>query len=167
MATKKQSMDELAKALTSATPAELRTMQARINGLLAVNPTAKGAKPDDWLWDGLVEELVSRGMLHLAGASALQRSKAYKAYLGKAPAVKALLLRAAPDLDQSKVVLQALGQRVASCLVDSLKSWTVVTPNLVLNNIDQAPAAVEQGFPGYMSCGLLGKLVKVASSQSA
>lgn len=165
-ASKNPKLDELAKALTSASAEDLNKLKAKINGLLELGGGEK-SKPTtatDWLFEGIVEELVSRGLLHPKAAASLQRSKQFKSYSEKAGPVRALLLKAAPGMDTSQTVLRAFGRRVAYCLAESLSGWTVVTPSLMLARVGDVPAAVDECYPGYLSCGLLGKLVKVAQT---
>lgn len=165
----KPTIEELSKSLTTATPAQLKKLRAQVNGLLTVtgDTSPAPAQSDDWLLDGIVEELASRGLLHLGAAGTLKNTKAFKSYATRAPAIQALLLKGAPGLPQDRVVLRAFGRRVAACLADSLAKWTVVSPSLMLTSVDSAPGAVEESFPGYMECGLLGKLVRVSGSQTA
>lgn len=160
MATDK--LNELTKSLTSASPAQLKEIRAKINGLLELGASSPAVKTDDWLWDGLVEELSSRGLLHAGAVGSLQRTKAFRTYTAKAGAVRVFLLRAAPGLPQKQPVLQALGRRVAYCLAEAVSVWAPLSPSFLLTNIDKVPEAVDQCFPGYAAAGLLDKLVKVA-----
>lgn len=163
MASKNVKLDELSKALTSASAEDLRKMQTKINGLLDLSgKNQQVTTTDDWLFDGIVDELVSRGLLHRNAGASLKTKSAYRAYKGKAAQVREVLLKGAPDLGTNQTVLRAFGGRVAYCLAESLTEWTALTPSLMLTLVDRVPAAVDECFPGYLSCGLLGKLVKVA-----
>ena len=166
----KADFDKLAKSLTTADPKQLAHLRTIINGLDSLGGTPQGASQaavsDDWLWSGIVEELVSRGLLSSRAAVSLQQTKAFKSYQTKAEGVREVLLKAAPGLDRQKVVLQAFGRQVAACLMDSLSEWTVVTPSLVLSKVDTIPSAVDECFPGYIASGLLSKLVKVARKEA-
>lgn len=164
----KPDLNELSKALTTANPAQLKTLQIQISGLLSLGEGPKApTATDDWLWDGFVTELVSRGLLHSNAAGTLQRTKAFKTYTASAAQVRALLLRGAPGLEQNRTVLRAFGQRVAYCLAEALSEWAVVSPALMLTRVAEIPAAVDQCFPGYRESGLLGKLVTVSAVKSA
>lgn len=132
--------------------------------LLGIDMKSKDEKAmtllsEDWLLDGIVSRLKSRGLMSHVAVAPLIRGRSYGYYRLHASALRDELdlLRSQRDYTQlSDVHARMLtAQLVADAIIKWLeKRKMAVTPAMVLSNTHHAIEALNACFPGYVSAGM-------------
>lgn len=153
---------EAYRLIYNMTQDELTNLRAKTTALLANGAAhnshahAAGAEPDspvDWLLAGIEEELRRRGVLGRSARLPVQRICAKYEDLSR---VARDTLAGALQHPQPRD-LAALGLLAAECLAAHLEDLGVpVGPRTMLQHAGDAPTAIDEFFPGYAACGMLG-----------
>ena len=140
---------------------DLEKVRQRVVFLLGV-AASKGHSPEqDWLLDGITNELRRRGLW--ARTSTIPAKLLPDGYAEKSAVVREHLLKGLAKPNPKPVERMALGGLAAAALADYLTKVQVpVGPKTLLNNVEKIPLALEESFPGYWAQKLLGFCVKVS-----
>jgi hypothetical protein len=146
-------LKEVLKLLPKLNASELEIVRVRVAFLAGTASTPN--KENDWLLEGVTEELRRRGlwMRRYAVPAKLLPS----GYQEKSRVVREHLLKGLGSRKLRPVDGLLLGRTAASVLADYLIHAKVpISPKTVLNNLDKIPVALEAAFPGYWASGMLG-----------
>jgi hypothetical protein len=143
---------------------ELADVKQRIDALLQ-NTTGK-LPYDDWLSNGIMTELQRRGLCRLKtlNAKIVPIPKNYRADCAMA---RDIIIAGTPEKlsDRDKLLLGAI---VARSLADNLdnKYGGPLGLKKMLQNVSEAPGAIEESFPGYLAGGMIGMVLRKVGGDS-
>lgn len=131
---------------------------APFNGALTARLTSPSTDEPDWLLEGVIFVLRSRGLLGREARPPMRQ------VLRLAPEWKTLsvsmreLLKARMQGEERlpHVAYVALGRTVITALAEYLEMGKVpIGLKTLLQNIDKLPQAIERGFPGYLRARMI------------
>jgi hypothetical protein len=159
-------LQQVLRLLPQLKPAELTEVRNRLQFLGTPDETPG---TDDWLTEGIVSELVRRGLLRKQQDGFWRRS-APKGYSANAEVQREFLIDASRKDLPGRVCLPlsiqekyALGRVVGRALADYLANTPGFGLKVMLQNINKIPEALDASFPGYVAAGRLSLLIKVKS----
>lgn len=123
---------------------------------------AGGIPTKDWLAAGVEIELQRRGMPHHSLTTARIKDIAPD-YASDAAVIRGDLedkMRIAFNGAVKHTQLVALGAVVVRALGRKLETYRPVGIQALLTSVHLIPEAVEESFPGYLRCGMIGMLVR-------
>lgn len=136
---------------------DVADVQRAINNRNSAKPKQVQANKD-WLLEGFVDLLTRRGLIVADGE--LLRKEAYQTWCKHLPRVLGWLggLEKTQGLsvnDRPKLALLC-----AQAMADYLEARDLFKVATMLSQSDRIPEALDCAFPGYISCGLLGMVVR-------
>lgn len=150
--------DDILATVPKLSSTELRNIIKFCNAALSFRGAERhtDAGEDDWLLRGVLAELDSRGLYAPSGFK-IRSGTAYKGYTAKAAVVRDTIERAAPDMDITQ--LRLMGE-VAAHELARMITWKTLSLEVLLDNINLVPEALERSFPGYIAAGLLHLVIR-------
>jgi len=148
----KAEYDALTKQLAKCSPEQRRGLALRLMALGAMTTSipTRDKSEADWLLDGFKWVLSQRGIPLGRGRTVAGLIKVYEA---ARPEIVAYLDHAIPDLKPPERV--ALGRLIGRCLAQYVQSFAELSLQMLLQNTQKIPQAVDRAFPGYVEAGLL------------
>lgn len=150
---------EILKVLPSLTPENRALIARTIKALDAVEPVEALDRKYDWLLNGIFFELDRRNLVNVRPSMVhLKKLPGYKTFPDKADAVIKLMERQLPMM--TDLNWRQLGLTCASSLARYLEHKVALSLNIMINNVDKIPVAINASFPRYMEAGLLHLIVR-------
>lgn len=122
----------------------------------------------DWLFTGLVDYMVGRGVVAKRHAElSLSRRRSFKTYQAKRADLSeylAALEQQAKTYTRHRVLL---GHLCASSMAILLEQRAIFSVSAMLTQIDKLPEAIDAQFPGYLSAGLFQYVLDIAEKNLA
>jgi hypothetical protein len=154
-------LTEILRRLPRLAPSELEKVAGRLTALRGT-ASVKADNAPDWLLDGIIIELRRRGVIGPTARPGLAQMRAFAPdYVNQSEEVRAGLLQGIrykprpPELSQ-------LGAFAARALADDLEGGPApVCLEVMVRNLPKMLGAVDNCFPGYLGCGLLGHLMRL------
>jgi hypothetical protein len=154
---KPSELNTVLKLIPKLNPKEQLEIKQKLDFLLQGIKTHPNRPLDDWLTEGIVTELVRRGLLH-KGMD--WKRVAPSGYQQQSESIRTLL-KAATRRPLTAGEQYALGRLVARALADYLQNTPGFGLKVMLQNISKVSEALENSYPGYLVAGMLGMLIKV------
>lgn len=149
---------EVLNRLPKLAPEECAQVRQRLAFLAPETTVPLPTDKEDWLLEGLTQELRRRGLW--MRAYPIPKKLLPEGFAEKSQAARAYLEKGAPGMKRREERV-ALAGMAAQVLVDYMVELKVpVSPKTLLNFAAQVPSAMERAFPGYWTNGLLGFLVR-------
>lgn len=148
-------LNTVLKLIPQLNPKELIAVRDRVHFLVA--DTSAGKLTDDWLTDGICNELVRRGLLRKGMDWRRVAPKNYRRDVAGALEFLFAALRR-PLTTPEKY---ALGRVVALALADYLANTPGFGLRVMLQGVRKVPEALDRSFPGYVASGMLYMLIMV------
>lgn len=137
-------------------------MQQRLVFLRGTAPATVKPATNDWLLEGITNELRRRGLW--MRAHPIPKNLLPDGYEAKAAHIQKYLIKGCGEKRLKSISMMVLGQVAASSLADYLlRARVPVSPKTLLNNIDKIPAAIDASFPGYWAAAALSVCAKARS----
>ena len=147
------------------TAAERRKVLVMIRSLDGEEASAalQPSHSDDWLLPGLEHELRKKGLLMTPLSPARLQSWAPNYHRDIVPLQRGLMKKFKENPTRAEQL--AFGRLCASCLYDYLATVAnqgtyPLGPALMLRRIAEVPAALEAAFPGYLTAGMISKVMR-------
>lgn len=153
-------VQELLRRLPELSKADLEKVRHRVQVLAGSAGASPALKEDDWLLQGMGNELRRRGLI----AGKIWAGLLPKNWDEKSSSVREFLLKGVGSKRLNHTEKLALAQMATSRLIAHFEPWADrITPNLIINNIQRVPQALEESFPGYWASRMLGVCLGSAS----
>lgn len=138
---------------------ELKILKNKINAYITDGREQRQALEDsDWLLRGILVELRARGEI-INDRYTIRSSQSYRNFETKSVDVREIIERLMPK-NLTAVEYLAVGEFCGQELVRYLvKIGRPINKDEVLNNVHLTIRAINQSFPGYIECGLLGGVI--------
>jgi hypothetical protein len=150
--------EELIRKLPQLTKAQMTDLRRRLLFLID-DKERGGVANEDWILHGVVTVLNERGTGHMVPANfRIKKSRSFAGYETQADRVRTLLSAAIPNMTVTDQ--RAIGVIAVRALADYISSWSEITFDTLLRNVAKIPEAIDAAFPGYLSAGMLGFVLK-------
>lgn len=155
--------NNLVRQLPLLTKEQMTDMRRRLAFLIGGESVGQN---EDWLLIGIFEVLRARGKGHtIPPGFTVKKSRSYHGFDTQADRVRQVLDEAVPNMTMTEQ--RGIGVLCARALADYIESWTKsdgskheIDLDKMLHNVGKIPNAVDFAYPGYLSSGMLGMLVR-------
>lgn len=156
----KKSLDEILKLLPELSKVELSTVRNHCSGLISIGKEKPSISEirQDWLLEGILQELRSRGLGETIPSEFFIRNKSsFGNYAERSEKIRKLVGNA---IGNSSVDLLALGRVLGRLLAQRVNSFAPISLETLLRNVGMIPEAIDAAYPGYLAAGMLPMLVR-------
>jgi len=144
-------------AIPSLNRKELETVKKTVQYHLGKKASSNSIEEEDWLLAGLLAELRRRGIANKGDGFRIKKLSSFASFQTKSIEIRSLLEESAPSLNI--IERKYLGEIAAYELANYI-TWYDISLNVLLENINLIPLAIEKSFPGYMSSKMLGIIIQ-------
>jgi hypothetical protein len=151
------SYDETLSNLPKFNRRQLEEIRRRCAFLLQQKSTKHETLEDeDWILEGILIEIRRRGLGPPPGFR-IQRHSSYANFSTQSANVRELLVKTISNLTATE--RRFFGEVAAKELARYIH-WKDISLNVLLENVSLVPQALEKAFPGYLTSGMMGVMLR-------